>query len=218
MEMKIIRFNLRKLKSITKVPLNQEGNIITYTFTVSPTSIKFPREGGTRTLSIVSTKSSSNGNIENLGYSYKLSGGVIESSYFSFSGSTVTAKNYSGSIDLQSTLTLTQNKSGKTVTINLSYEEQELLPNRPVLKSEKISEYSTRYYLECRYPVTSDLKIEYSGVHYQFPEEIPVNGTTSISIGSTVSETIYTSNSKNSSLIINRTVVTPSQDSNYIYN
>ena len=99
------------------VPLNQESNTITYTFTVSPTSIEFTKEGGTRILSIVSTKSGSNGSTESLGYSYSWKS---VRPMFSFSGNTITASSTTSILGSNDTLTLTQNESGKTQTVDVS--------------------------------------------------------------------------------------------------
>lgn len=92
-----------------------------YYLTVSPTSMSFGADGGSKTFTVSSYKRKVLDGVEQSGdTSVSLKSTVISGSGFSLSGTTVSASANEITSDRTGTVTITQNESNKTVTISLS--------------------------------------------------------------------------------------------------
>lgn len=92
-----------------------------YYLTVSPTSMSFGADGGSKTFTVSSYKRKVLDGVEQSGdTSVSLKSTVISGSGFSLSGTTVSASANEITSNRTGTVTITQNESNKTVTISLS--------------------------------------------------------------------------------------------------
>lgn len=92
-----------------------------YYLTVSPTSMSFGADGGSKSFTVSSYKRKVLDGVEQSGdTSVSLKSTVISGSGFSLSGTTVSASANESTSNRTGTVTITQNESNKTVTISLS--------------------------------------------------------------------------------------------------
>lgn len=92
-----------------------------YYLTVSPTSMSFGADGGSKTFTVSSYKRKVLDGVEQSGdTSVSLKSTVISGTGFSLSGTTVSASANEITSNRTGTVTITQNESNKTVTINVS--------------------------------------------------------------------------------------------------
>lgn len=92
-----------------------------YYLTVSPTSMSFGADGGSKSFTVSSYKRKVLDGVEQSGdTSVSLKSTTISGSGFSLSGTTVSASANEGISNRTGTVTITQNESNKTVTISLS--------------------------------------------------------------------------------------------------
>lgn len=92
-----------------------------YYLTVSPTSMSFGADGGSKTFTVSSYKRKVLDGVEQSGdTSVSLKSTTISGTGFSLSGTTVSASANEGASNRTGTVTITQNESNKTATISLS--------------------------------------------------------------------------------------------------
>lgn len=92
-----------------------------YYLTVSPTSMSFGAGGGSKTFTVSSYKRKVLDGVEQSGdTSVLLKSTTISGTGFSLSGTTVSASANEGTLNRTGTVTITQNESNKTATINVS--------------------------------------------------------------------------------------------------
>lgn len=92
-----------------------------YYLTVSPTSMSFGAGGGSKTFTVSSYKRKVLNGVEQSGdTSVSLKSTTISGTGFSLSGTTVSASANEGTSNRTGTVTITQNESNKTLTVNLS--------------------------------------------------------------------------------------------------
>lgn len=92
-----------------------------YYLTVSPTSMSFGAGGGSKTFTVSSYKRKVLDGVEQSGdTSVSLKSTTISGTGFSLSGTTVSASANEGTLNRTGTVTITQNESNKTLTVNVS--------------------------------------------------------------------------------------------------
>ena len=111
--------------------VTQSAGVITYeySFSVSPTFLSFSSKGETKSFTVSSTRikfinGTSTGTTENVGYTSAVSG--AGASGFSVSGTSVIASENPTTDFRDATVTFTQTGSGKTATITLEQERQQV--------------------------------------------------------------------------------------------
>ena len=207
------------------VPLNQERKKEdVYVFLVSPPSITFNANGGERTLSITSTKNDSV-----IGYSYSWKAML---SQFTFSNGTISASS-AGTLGRNDTLTLTQNESGKTATINVSQSGSggggEILDDCTItVKYISTGASANAIHVNADKTPTSDLTINITASYTKPDNSKTYSGKliSYISKGSTSGSNIYFSDliddvynwDGNGTCRVNFVTVSPTKDNTYNYN
>ena len=207
------------------VPLNQERKKEdVYVFLVSPSSITFNANGGERTLSITSTKNDSV-----IGYSYSWKAML---SQFTFSNGTISASS-AGTLGRNDTLTLTQNESGKTATINVSQSGSggggEILDDCTItVKYISTGASANAIHVNADKTPTSDLTINITASYTKPDNSKTYSGKliSYISKGSTSGSNIYFSDliddvynwDGNGTCRVNFVTVSPTKDNTYNYN
>ena len=207
------------------VPLNQERKKEdVYVFLVSPPSITFNANGGERTLSITSTKNDSV-----IGYSYSWKAML---SRFTFSNGTISASS-AGTLERNDTLTLTQNESGKTATINVSQSGSggggEILDDCTItVKYISTGASANAIHVNADKTPTSDLTINITASYTKPDNSKTYSGKliSYISKGSTSGSNIYFSDliddvynwDGNGTCRVNLVTVSPTKDNTYNYN
>ena len=211
--------------SSLNVPLNQERKKEdVYVFLVSPPSITFNANGGERTLSITSTKNDSV-----IGYSYSWKAML---SQFTFSNGTISASS-AGTLGRNDTLTLTQNESGKTATINVSQSGSggggEILDDCTItVKYISTGASANAIHVNADKTPTSDLTINITASYTKPDNSKTYSGKliSYISKGSTSGSNIYFSDliddvynwDGNGTCRVNFVTVSPTKDNTYNYN
>ena len=207
------------------VPLNQERKKEdVYVFLVSPPSITFNANGGERTLSITSTKNDSV-----IGYSYSWKAML---SQFTFSNGTISASS-AGTLGRNDTLTLTQNESGKTATINVSQSGSggggEILDDCTItVKYISTGASANAIHVNADKTPTSDLTINITASYTKPDNSKTYSGKliSYISKGSTSGSNIYFSDliddvynwDGDGTCRVNFVTVSPTKDNTYNYN
>lgn len=101
--------------------IRKKADTWNYYLTVSPTSMSFGADGGSKSFTVSSYKRKVLYGVEQSGdTSVSLKSTVISGSGFSLSGTTVSASANEGTLNRTGTVTITQNESNKTATISLS--------------------------------------------------------------------------------------------------
>lgn len=195
-----------------------------YVFLVSPPSITFNANGGERTLSITSTKNDSV-----IGYSYSWKAML---SQFTFSNGTISASS-AGTLGRNDTLTLTQNESGKTATINVSQSGSggggEILDDCTItVKYISTGASANAIHVNADKTPTSDLTINITASYTKPDNSKTYSGKliSYISKGSTSGSNIYFSDliddvynwDGNGTCRVNFVTVSPTKDNTYNYN